>query len=156
MKKYFSIFIFITVLIACAEIEVSAQILETKDFEMKGCIPIYGEERFTIKTEAEFLKTIRGDASRKYCLENLEKIDFDKNSLLGINLNTGYCRTPLGLKYQAVKNEDEKSYALNITYFDPQGSVCRALSEYDLWVLVPKLPDDYEVKFDVKAVLSEQ
>jgi hypothetical protein len=155
MNKRFSIFIFIAVLIACAEVEISAQILETKDFEMKGCIRIYGEERFVIKTEAEFLKAVRGDASRKYCLENLEKIDFDKNSLLGINLNTGYCRTPLGLKYRAVKNENEKIYSINITYLEPRG-VCRALSSYDLWLLVPKLPDEYEVKFDVKAIESYQ
>ena len=156
MKLRFLIFVFFFILTVCAGIEISAQVLETKDFEMKGCIQIYGKESFVIKTEAELLEQIRSDASRKYCLENLEKIDFKKNSLLGINLNTGYCRTPLGLEYQAVKNEDDKSFALNITYFDPRGAVCRALSEYDLWVLVPKLPDDYEVKFDVKAVLSEQ
>ena len=147
-------FVFFFLFIVCAVIEVSAQVLETKDFEMKNCIPIYGEKRFIIKTEAEFLEAIRGDGSRKYCLENLEKIDFDKNSLLGINLNTGYCRTPLGLKYQAVKNKGERIYSINITYLEPRG-VCRALSSYDLWILVPKLPDKYEVKFDVKSVLPE-
>ena len=154
MKKYFSIFIFVFILITCAGIELSAQVLETKDFEMKSCIWLYGKESFIIKTETEFLKAIRNDASRKFCLENLEKIDFDKNSLLGINLNTGYCRTPLGLTSQAVKNEDEKIYSVNITYLKPQG-ICRALSSYDLWILVPTLPDKYEVKFNVKAILPE-
>jgi hypothetical protein len=156
MKKRFSIFIFAFVLIACADFSISAQVLETKRFEMKNCIPIYGEKSFVIKTEAEFLETVRNDASRKYCLENLEKIDFDKNSLFGINLNTGYCRTPLGLEYRTERNKKEKFYALNITYTDPQGAGCRALSSYDLWVLVPKLPDDYEVKFNVQAVLPEK
>ena len=121
---------------------------------MKGCIWLFGIESSVIKTETEFLKAIRNDASRKFCLENLEKIDFKKNSLLGINLNTGYCRTPLGLTFQAVKNEEEKIYSVNITYLGP-GGICRALSSYDLWILVPKLPDKYEVKFDVKAVLPE-
>lgn len=153
MKKHFSIFIFIAVLIACAGREVSAQeVLETKSFEMKGCISAYRKENFIIKTETEFLEQIRKDASREYCLENLEKVDFNKNSLLGINLNTGYCRAPLGLKHQAVKNEDEKFYALNITYTDPQGRTCRALSSYDLWVLVPKLPDKYGVRFVINPV----
>ena len=154
VKKYFSIFIFVFILIACAEIELSAQVLETKSFEMKGCMWLYGKESSVIKTETEFLKEIRNDASRKFCLENLEKIDFKKNSLLGINLNTGYCRTPPGLTFQAEKNKEEKIYSVNITYFGPEG-VCRALSSYDLWILVPKLPDKYEVKFNIKAVFPE-
>ncbi len=122
---------------------------------MKNCIPIYGKENFIIKTETEFLKQIRNDGSRKYCLENLEKIDFEKHTLVGINLNTGYCRTPFGLESQTVKNDEEKIYSINITYIEPRG-VCRALSSYDLWILVPKLPDEYEVKFDVKAVSSDK
>ena len=89
-------------------------------------------------------------------LKILKKLILKNILCSGINLNTGYCRTPLGLKFQTVKNADEKFYALDITYFDPQGSVCRALSSYDLWILVTKLPDTYEVRFAVKAVSTEQ
>ena len=122
---------------------------------MKNCISTHFKKSFIIKTETEFLDQVRKDAGREYCLENLEKINFDKKSLLGINLNTGYCRTPLGLKHQVVKNGKEKIYSINITYIAPRGS-CRALSSYDLWILVPKLPDEYEVKFDIKAIESYQ
>lgn len=151
LKTYLSIFIFTFLIILCAGSSSSAQILETKDFEMKNCIQLFGRDDFVIKTQDELLKAIGNNGSLNYCLKNLEKIDFSKNSLLGTNLNTGYCREPVGLIYQAVNNEKEKIYSINITYFKPPG-LCRALSSYDLWILVPKLPDKYEVKFDVKAV----
>lgn len=77
----------------------SAQILKTKDFDMKSCIRLFGRRDSVIKTQDEFLKAVRKDAREKYCPGKLEKIDFSKNCLLGINLNTDYCREPLGLKY---------------------------------------------------------
>lgn len=131
------------------------EILETRQVELKGCIQTIFNKKFIIKDRETFLKTIRNDASRDFCLKNLEKIDFDKNTLLGIELNTGYCRTPPGLESQAVKDEAEKQYILNISYTGPQG-LCRALSQYDLWILVPKLPENYTVKFNVKATARDE
>ncbi len=126
--------------------------LETRRFEMKGCIQTYFDKQFVIKDDAAYLKAIRNDASRERCLQDLEKIDFGKHTLFGIEINSGYCDYPLGLKYQVLKTEEKKQYLLNITYLDPRGSVCRALSQYDLWLLAPKLPDGYDVKFEVKPV----
>lgn len=140
--------LFLTV---CSIISANAQNLETRRIDLKGCIQTIFDKEFIIKTGETFFKTIRDDGSRDFCLKNLEKIDFDKHTLIGIELNTGYCRTPLGLEAQAVKDETEKQYTLKITYIGPQGT-CRALSQYDLWLLVPKLPDNYMVKFDVKAI----
>lgn len=125
--------------------------LETRAFEMKGCIQTIYNKQFVINDNEAYLKAIRNDASRERCLKDLEKIDFAKHTLLGIEINSGYCRTPGGLEYKAIKDETKKQYLLNISYLDPKGSVCRALSQYDLWLFVPKLPEDYEVKFEVKA-----
>jgi hypothetical protein len=129
----------------------SPQPLETRAFEMKGCIQTIYTQQFVIKDNEAFLKTIRSDASRDFCLKNLEKIDFAKHTLLGIEINSGYCRTPVGLEHKAVKDETKKQYVVEISYIDPRGSTCRALSEYDLWLLVPKLPEGFVVKFEVKS-----
>jgi len=128
----------------------NSQILETREVNLRGCIQTIFDKEFIIKDRENFLKAVRNDASRDWCLKNLEKIDFDKYTLLGIELNTGYCRAPLGLTSQTVKNDAEKIYILKISYIEPQG-ICRALSQYDLWVLVPKLPENYTVKFEVKG-----
>ena len=129
---------------------IKAKNVETWDTDLKDCIQTTFEKELIIKDRETFLKKIRNDVSRDQCLKEFEKIDFDKNTLLGIELNTGYCRTPIGLEANAVKNETEKQYILNISYTEPQG-LCRALSRYDLWILVPKIPDNYTVKFDVKT-----
>ena len=110
---------------------------------------MYFRDNFVIRTEAEFQVEIRKDARPDYCTKNLEKIDFEKNSLLGININSGYCRIPAGLEYKVVKEENNRKYIFKISYIDPQGSVCRALSSYNLWVLVPKIPDGFEVEFEI-------
>jgi hypothetical protein len=81
----------------------------------------------------------------------VEKIDFGKHSLLGININSGYCGIPLDLKYEAFRDDNKQQYLLSISYTEPRGT-CRAISSYDLWVLVPKMPDAYEVKFEEKVI----
>ncbi|HEY0428780.1 MAG TPA: hypothetical protein VGC76_13445 [Pyrinomonadaceae bacterium] len=130
--------------------------LRTHRFEMQSCIQIFYEKSVVIKDEENFLKSIRGDESRERCRENVEKIDFAKQTLLGIEINSGYCDFPLGLEYEIVKDAAKKQYLVSISYIDPKGSVCRALSRYDLWLLVPKLPEDFDVKFEVKARKSTE
>lgn len=149
--KFLQIVFAATFFTICSVISANAQNLETRRIDLKGCIQTIFSKEFIIKDQDTFLKTIRKDASRDFCLKKLEKIDFSKHTLIGIELNTGYCRTPLGLEAQAVKDETEKQYILKITYIEPQG-ICRALSQYDLWLLVPKLPENYSVKFDIKGI----
>ena len=149
--KYLQLIFAIVFLTACSIISASAQNLETRQIDLKGCIQTFFGDQFVIKDRATFLGKIPNDARRNNCLKNFGKFDFAKNTLLGIELNTGYCDVPFGLKSQAVKNETEKQYVLKISYFEPRGT-CRALSQYDLWVIVPKIPDDYTVKFEVKGI----
>ncbi|MET0753131.1 MAG: hypothetical protein ABWZ66_07150 [Pyrinomonadaceae bacterium] len=125
--------------------------LKAEQIDLKGCIQTIFTKEFVIKDEAAYLKTIRSDASRDFCLKNVEKIDFGKHSLVGLDINSGYCGIPAGLEYKVVKDSEKKQYLLDISYDDPKYSVCRAASRYDLWLLVPKLPEGYEVKFEVKA-----
>jgi hypothetical protein len=86
------------------------------------------------------------------CKKNIKNFDFSKYTYLGIEINSGYCRYPLGLKYQAVKDTYNRKYILKISYDDPGSRTCRALSRYDLWVRVPKLPAGYSVKFEVTPI----
>jgi hypothetical protein len=129
---------------------VKAQNLETRKIDLKGCIQTYLDKSFVIKDQKTFLKEIRNDMSRERCLKNLEKIDFDKHTLVGIELNTGYCEVPLLEPVEVVKTDAEKQYIVKISYLEPD-EPCRALSQYDLWLLVPKLPENYAVKFEVKG-----
>lgn len=126
------------------------QKLETRSIDLETCIHLYTRKNIIIKDEETFLKAIRNDASRARCLQDQEKIDFDKYSLIGTEINSGYCRIPLGLTHQVFKDEEKKQYILSISYIAPNGT-CRALSRYDLWIIAPKIPEEYTVSFEITA-----
>jgi len=143
--------IFVTGFLAISPvIAANAQDMKIQRIDLKGCIQTYREKSFVIKDEATFHKEIRNDMSRDGCLKNLKKIDFNKHTLVGIELNTGDCDVPLLEPIQVVRTEAEKQYIVKISYLEP-AAPCRALSQYDLWLLVPKLPENYTVKFEVKG-----
>jgi hypothetical protein len=125
------------------------KVLETRQYQMKSCIRLWFEEK-TILNQTNFLQAIRNDAGREKCLQDLEKVDFTKNSLSGIQIDTGYCRYPFGLKFEVLEDSTKKEVNINVSYLKPDG-VCRALSQYDLWLLLPKIPTDYQVKYKVFA-----
>lgn len=123
--------------------------LKTKELDLKGCIHLYSLNRAVIKDEATMKSLVRNDLDRKKCLASLNEINFSQHTLVGIELNTGWCEGPI-FTYRVVRDDAKKRYLLSVLYFPPD-EPCRARSQYDLWVLVPKLPEQYEVEFDVKA-----
>lgn len=133
-----------------------SQAVKTRRYEMNRCVNYFREGTVIIKSQAELLKEVRDDASRKACLEKLETIDFKKEILLGVTMYSGYCRYPSGLEYSMMRDDRRKRYALLITYDDPYGATCRALGIYDLWLAVPKPPDNYEIKIKVASVLNKR
>lgn len=123
--------------------------LVTLPFEMDGCISLFLTDSKIIINSQEILDSlVTKGYNNKNCLKMLDTINFDEITILGINLNTGWCRVPLGLQYQAFKIESERKYLLSISYTKPVG-ICRAMSSYDLWVTVPNLPRGYTVEFQI-------
>jgi hypothetical protein len=127
------------------------EIIETRPIDIKGCIKDYSSRQFVIRDAESFQQAIRADGSRDWCRKNLESIDFNKHSLLGITLVTDYCDRPEGLAHQLIKNTATKKYLFDISYHTPVG-VCRRMGYWDVWVVVPKIPDDYEVHFKVRKI----
>jgi hypothetical protein len=128
----------------------NTELLPTREADLKGCIQMYIQRSFVIKDKTAFENAVRKDASRAFCLKSFENFDFEKYSLLGIDINSGYCRRPVGLEFQTLKDRFDNKYILKIRFDDPRGAVCRALSQFDLWVLVPKIPDGFDVNFEIE------
>jgi uncharacterized protein YqkB len=133
-----------------------SQEVKTRTYDMDRCVYSFREGLSIIRSQDELLKKVRDDASRKACLERLEKIDFKKEILIGTTIYSGYCRYPLGLKHPVLRDDRRKRYMLLITYDDPYGRTCRALGVYDLWLAVPKPPENYEIKIEVASVLNKK
>lgn len=129
----------------------NAEIIETRPVDIKGCITDSHSGQFVFKDAETFQQAIRTDASREWCRKNLERIDFKKYSLLGIELVTDYCDRPAGLAHQLFKDTATKKYLFDISYHTSPG-ICRRMGHYAIWVVVSKIPDDYEVAFKVSKI----
>lgn len=136
-------------------IPANQEIIETRPVDMKGCIKDFPSGQIVIKDAESFQRAIRADASRDWCGKNLESIDFNKHSLLGVALVTNYCGRPSGLAHQLVKDTTTKKYLFDISYHTPQ-AVCRRMGYWDVWVVVAKIPDDYEISFKVRKIPSNE
>ena len=124
--------------------------LKTSQLELEGCINFrYPNKQLAIRDEATMKSLVRNDMSRERCLASLKDIDFSKHTLVGVELRTGWCRDPL-FTYRVFKDEAKKKYLLSVRY-QPPVVPCRGLDQHDLWVLVPKLPEQYEFDFEAKA-----
>lgn len=134
-----------------SSISANQEIIETRPIDIKGCIKDSPLGQFVIKDAESFQKAIRADGSRDWCRKNLESIDFTKQSLLGIALVTDYCRRPPGLAHQLIKDAATKKYLFDISYHTSP-SVCRRMGHWEVWVVVPKIPDDYEISFKVRKI----
>lgn len=126
--------------------------IEPAQIDLKGCIQTNFIDEFVIRTQYQYLKSLRKDASNYCCLQNLAPIDFEKYSLLGIGLKTDYCGVPRGLEYKLTKEPENKQYIFSVSYLKAE-QICRRIGYYDLWLLVPKLEENYSVKFDLKERL---
>ena len=131
------------------------EIVETRPVDIKGCIKNSRSGQFVIKDAESFQNAIRVDGTREWCLKNLESIDFTKHSLLGIELVTHYCGRPPGLAHQLIRDTATKKYLFDISYHTPP-AVCRRMGHWDVWVVVPKIPDEYEVSFKVRKIPSNE
>jgi hypothetical protein len=116
------------------------------DYDIKGCVSLRNKGESVITDQAGFdrlLQKLPGEDQT--CKKNLSKIDFTKNSLLGMHIRSGYCREPSGLRPYVIDHPREKQYQLMAVYISKEG-ICRHIGGYDLWVLVPKLPGLYGVE----------
>jgi hypothetical protein len=133
----------------------AAEPVESVEAYLKGCIQTYRQKTFVIRTKEDYLASIRKDAQAESCRENAEQLEFEKYSYLGLEINSGYCRRPLGLEQQVTRDASKKEFVLNVSYLDPGDVTCRALSQYDFWVRIPKIPADYTVDFKVAPKLPD-
>lgn len=154
MKDAFKNFIVNLLFIFIATNTFGQDTLKTVQYDMSNCIRLNIGENKRITNRENLNSLIRNDASEERCLKKLKDFDLDHFSLLGINLNSGYCGEPLGLNFTTVKVDSEKKYILEISYYEPIG-VCRALSSYFVWVMVPALTEGYDVEFVISPRVKE-
>ncbi|NNE66540.1 MAG: hypothetical protein HKN33_08225 [Pyrinomonadaceae bacterium] len=117
-------------------------LVESEESDLKGCVQLGLNDRKYISSESEYLAWIRKDAQAAPCKTMTGNLDFSKYAYFGINLNTGYCRRPDELDFRVREFGGSRNYLVAISYRKPVG-ICRALSQYQLWIRLPQTTQKY-------------
>ena len=122
---------------------------EILEIDLAGCIQLRLREQKIIRNRAEFLAAIREDSGEPACRKLADDLDLENHMLLGVSLNTGYCKKPRGLRRFLSEFGGSRLLVVDISY-TPMVGVCRALSRYDMWLKLP-LRKNYEILIRVQG-----
>lgn len=115
------------------------------------CSLLFGRTDHAVFRSGEELKELIAKYQGKECEAGISKIDFSKSTLLAVRFTSGRCHEPLDLTYKVYQDEASNKFRFEIR-FAKTNQLCRALVFHEVWLQVPKLPNDATVDFDVKQV----
>lgn len=146
MKKIFAVFLFIVFCCCFIKAQSQTEKVETIPVTISASCSMFvvGWSYKVFQDRETFDKAIlKGQLN--CASEKIPDIDFKKYTLIGAGDNVGNC--PSGKRFSVAVEKDDvkKLYLVKITIgFNP----CRGLSYTARWVLVPKLPEGYEINFE--------
>ncbi len=148
--------VFVTSLsvVVSAQVQTGRSALGLRELKLEGCVQLIEQDSHVIRSGDELSAAIRKDRSRDHCLslsETLE-INFATEMLVGINVNSGYCRRPPGLSSKFEYDIVNSRALITVRFNDPEGSTCAALSRYDYWIIVPHVIPEHAFEFRLEAV----
>jgi hypothetical protein len=130
--------------------------LETIKVDLAGCVKSnYEKPEYIFKDRLTLENNFyRDDEYDRECRENARKIDFDKYILLGTEFYNAECHG-FRLEHKVIKDEAAKLYRFQVIH-PALTSPCAGMSHYELFLLVPKLPDGYDVAFEISEKKAEK
>jgi hypothetical protein len=146
-SKIFLLFLGLLVL-GIAESAPAQKEPESVIYTMKNCVDFARQgDKFVFNSKAALEATFwTGD---KLCPKEAGDIDFDKYTLIGVDIHNSEC-WGFPMQYKLIRDESAKLYRFQVTH--PRViAPCRGLYHHDLWILTPKLPEGYEVEFEIKV-----
>lgn len=96
-------------------------------------------------TNGEFVVRSLKDLDSGTCLKNMASFDFQNYSIIGKEV-TGGCNVRI-ISRDVKIDQSAKQYRYTITFKDC--GLCKRMAIVPNRVIVPKIPNDYEVSFDV-------
>lgn len=142
--KFFISLIFCSLLFfACKKEDVDPGII-LQEVDLGYCIPqdVIGQE-YVIESDSMYQLLLGYSVCPDY---SLPYIDFNAHTLLG-KFASGQCK--VSFQPQVLKDELSKQYNFVVYVFDR--GICKSQGMKMNWVLVPKLPPNWVVKFDVRV-----
>ncbi|MEL6562020.1 MAG: hypothetical protein AAFQ94_27785, partial [Bacteroidota bacterium] len=120
--------------------------------DMSSCLDLkINETNTVIRDQQELKAAIKRNFKSSDCMKSLPKIDWSKYLLVGNNISSGACGRPDGFDYNYTHAAGSNTLYLDITYFENQ-NLCRALSQYAFWLLIPKPNEEVEVVTRINTI----
>ena len=118
------------------------------------CLGTGGDREFVIRTQSDYQHFI--DISPDLhpnpflpCVDyEFPVIDFSQMSLLGKSVTGGGCS--FEVKKEVLRNDNERTVTYSITSIFT--GTCEKAIHNNNFILVPKIPEDYTVKFEVSSI----
>ncbi|MEO0470461.1 MAG: hypothetical protein AAF206_12625 [Bacteroidota bacterium] len=133
-------------ILPCGTCDTDLGIIEESDFDpFLGCAAVYVRDSYVIQSQQAFddmiLETERIDCS----IQAFASVDFDKHTLLGLQADGSGCSREF---CPSVIDDDKlNQYRYELKVVECGG--CEPLETRMIWVLVPRLPINHEVVFEV-------
>ena len=126
--------------------------LEASPVDMSSCLDLQINETNTvIRDQRELEVAIKKNFKTLNCMKSLPEIDWDRYLLVGNNISSGACGRPDGLDFNYSHAAGSNTLYLDITYYENQ-NLCRALSQYLYWLLIPKPNEEVEVVTRISTI----
>lgn len=149
--RYTLIFVFLlAVLLLLLESNASAQQneIEIVQIDLAGCVKYdQGNVNYIFKDRSSLEKVLLTDKYSADCRKTIERIDFEKYSVLGVNIRNAQC-WGFTLEGKVFLDAANKRFRFKIEH-PPFMPSCRGLTEHNLWALAPRVPDDHTVSFEI-------
>ncbi len=142
MRNLTIIIFLLTIFYSCKKRNINPGIIE-QEINFGTCLPInLPQQEYVIQSNTEYQLLLNNSVCQS---ANFPNIDFSQYSLLG-QYTSGKCK--ITFKRQVTKDEGNQRYNFTVHIFDR--GICKKQGQSMNWVLVPKLPTNWTVNFEIK------
>ncbi len=117
------------------------------------CTQTKGGDEYVITNNNDYQQLLEKRSPHPDCTTyTLREIDFKGYTLIGIHYGVGECKNP-DVSFNIYKN-DYGNYSIETQII--QYGLCKILNHIRIWVLIPKIDDNAEVKFEKNVVVKDK
>jgi len=143
MRTIFLFLSFLCLIYSCKKKNIDPGII-VDNIDFGTCIPqTLPQQEYIVQSNSEYQLLLNSSVCQNYT--TLPNIDFSQYTLLG-KFASGQCKVTF--KRQVTKDEANLKYNFTVYVFDK--GLCKRQGQSMNWVIVPKLPVGWTVKYEIK------
>jgi hypothetical protein len=132
--------------------------LETRRVDLTDCLPLTGQSQWILRSRDHIERALDGRPNKATCLERFDATDTDLSThmLVGYSFATGHCGRPPNLAFKAAKeissDPTEDRFVVTAQFDGPGERPCKVWTAWPVWLVMPRLPDGYGIRFEARSI----